>query len=84
MDAINAVFQFGGAFFIALAIREAIRHKGQGAHWGQVLWFTAYGIFSCAFMHGLEQTWSFIGATLVASTNLVFASVLVYFRFIHK
>ena len=80
-DVANAAFEFGGAFAKALDIKRLMRDKEvRGLHWISILFFVSWGVWNCYFYPNLHQPISTIGGIALATTNMLWLTLLLYYN----
>ncbi len=79
-DFINGSFEFIGSFFIFLSIRKLVRDKMvRGFHWGQLIVFTAWGVWNLYYYPYLGQWMSFAGGVAVITTNIIYLGMIAHY-----
>ena len=80
-DAINGIFEMGGAFAIVLSIVRVVRDRDvAGIAVLHVSYFTAWGLWNLYYYPSLGQTLSFVAGVAVVVANLVWISLLIRYR----
>jgi len=81
MDAINALFEVGGAFAIIPSIVAAWRAKKiVGVSIVTSLFFTSWGWWNIFYYPSLDQTLSAAAAGMLATTNSIWLFQIWYYR----
>jgi len=81
MDAINALFELGGAFAIIPSIVAAHRAKRiAGVSIFTSLFFTSWGWWNIFYYPSLDQTLSACAAVLLAATNSIWLGQIWIYR----
>jgi hypothetical protein len=84
-DTINAAFEFGGAFALALNVRRLwIDRAVSGVHWGPTVFFTAWGLWNLIYYPSLGQWLSLIGGAAIVVVNTVWLILAVRFGAFRK
>jgi hypothetical protein len=79
-DVINGLFETFGAVMITLSTHKLLRERiVRGIHWGQVAFFTSWGVFNMFYYPSIDQVWSFRGGCLVFAANMVYLINLIRF-----
>ena len=79
-DFINGSFELLGSFFIALSIKKLARDKMvRGFHWGQLTFFTTWGMWNLYYYPHLSQWASLVGGVAVTITNVIYLVMIVYY-----
>ncbi len=80
-DLINALFPLVGSAFILLNIRTLLKDKDvKGIHWISPLFFYCGQIWNCYFMWSLGQMFSFFAVGFMTALNLVWYSLMVFYK----
>jgi len=84
-DAVNGAFEIGGGFAIALSIRRLLRDQiVHGFHWGQLMFFTLWGVWNLYYYPHLDQWLSFVGGLGVVIANTVYLGLIMYYSLKEK
>jgi len=79
-DVINGSFEVGGSGAILLSIRQLAKDKSvRGFHWGQLGFFTSWGVWNLFYYPHLGQWTSFIGGCCVTLTNAIYLGMIFYY-----
>ena len=79
-DLINGAFESFGSLFILLSVRKLYRDKiVRGVSYLHVGFFTAWGAWNIYYYPYLGQWASFAGGCLIATTNTIYLSMLIYY-----
>jgi hypothetical protein len=71
-DAINAVFEGGGALFQLMNVRQILRDRTvRGVHWLPLAFWTMWGFWNVIYYPSLNQWLSFCGGLGVVVVNTV-------------
>lgn len=80
-DFFNSLFELCGALFVFFSIRDTLKHKSAtGISIITVTFFTIWGYWNLFYYPSLEQWLSATGAVLLALTNTVWFSLILYFK----
>lgn len=80
MDLVNAIFESLAGFFILASCRRLyIDKRVRGVSWLQVAFFTSWGIWNLVYYPSLGQWLSFAGGVVLAATNLLYLSMMIYY-----
>lgn len=81
MDLANAGFEFGGAIFILNHARVLFAEKiVRGISLVSIVFFLIWGIFNMFYYSHLEQSASWYAGIMVTLANLVWVSMIIYYR----
>ena len=84
-DLINGGFECVGIFFIIPSIIKTIKDKEvKGVNWLTVAFFTIWGIWNLIFYPINGLIFSFIGGIGIGVSNLVWAILLIYYKYFYK
>ena len=82
IDQDNAVFELFGAILTLLHSRAILRDRRvAGVSILAVSGFAAWGIWNLFYYPSLDQWWSFSAGLLLCFANLLYLSLLVWFRY---
>lgn len=80
-DAINALFELAGAFFIGLSVKKLYKDKSvRGLHWAQVAFFTCWGYWNIVYYPAIKQQYSFLAGIAVVLVNSVYLGMIFHYR----
>ena len=80
-DAVNGAFEALGGFAILLSIIRLYRDKKvMGFHWGQLSFFTAWGLWNLYYYPHLGQWLSLAGGIGVCSANCIYLAMIFYYK----
>lgn len=79
-DVVNGLFEFSGALFMGLNVRQLLRDRQvKGVHWLSMLFFTSWGYWNLFYYPSLGQTWSFLAGACLAAMNSAWATLTVFY-----
>lgn len=71
-DALNAIFELGGACLLWYDVIVVYRHKQiRGVWWPARAWFLAWGVWNLLYYPSLDQWLSFTAGLFIVAANLV-------------
>lgn len=80
-DIINATFELSGCLFIGASIRQVLKDKSvAGVSWLTMAFFFSWGMWNLIYYPSLGQWWSFAGGVGVTTTNLIYLSLIIYYK----
>lgn len=80
-DLINGLFEFFGAWFVALHIRQVKRDKSvAGVSIPATVFFTTWGFWNLFYYPNLGQWLSFTGGVALVITNSIWIYYLIKYR----
>lgn len=80
-DLLNSLFELSGAAFVFFSIRDTLKNKSAtGISIITVLFFSVWGYWNLFYYPSLEQWLSATGAILLAITNTVWLTLVLYFK----
>lgn len=80
-DSINGLFELLGAGAIWLSVRKLREDKKvRGFHWGQLGFFTSWGIWNLYYYPHLDQWLSFVGGLAVVGVNITYLAHIYMYR----
>lgn len=84
-DFINGLFEFAGAAFLSLNVRQILHDKVvKGVHWSSTVFFTSWGFWNLYYYPSLEQWWSFAGGVAIVAVNSVWLYLIWYYSTIYR
>jgi hypothetical protein len=79
-DAINAVFEGGGAIFLCLNVRRLLRDRSvKGVSLLTTGWWTAWGFWNVYFYSAVNTPASFFAGIAVVVVNAVWLALAIYY-----
>lgn len=76
-DVINGMFEIGGGLAILLSIIKLMRDRQvRGFHWGQLAFYTLWGLWNTFYYPHLDQWWSFMGGMFVVYMNSLYLGMI--------
>ncbi len=79
-DFCNGLFEMFGGLMLGLNVVKLYKDKEvKGVHWGAVAFFFSWGLWNLYYYPSLNQWWSFAGGCLIATMNLAWLSMLVFY-----
>jgi len=82
LDAVNCMFESGGALLLCMNIRRLLRDKQvQGVSIVPVMWWNLWGFWNVYYYHSLEQNASFWAGLGVLTANTIWVFLALYYRF---
>lgn len=79
-DAINAIFEGGGAVFLCLNVRRLLRDKSvKGVSLLTTSWWTAWGFWNVYFYSAVNTPASFYAGIAVVLVNAAWLALAVYY-----
>jgi hypothetical protein len=85
LDKVNGLFEMFGGFMMILSIRQAyIDKKVNGISIPACMFFATWAVFGTVYYPSLEQWWSFSGAIVLATGNVIWVSQLLYYSYWKK
>lgn len=80
-DFINGSFEFLAGFFILNHCWTVYRDKAvRGVSVISVIFFTAWGFWNLYYYPSLKQIWSFYGGISIVFTNILWISLILFYR----
>ena len=80
-DLINGVFETLGGLFVANHCRALMKDKAvKGLSILSVICFFLWGVWNLWYYPHLGQMWSFYGGVATVSANVVYISLLLYYK----
>lgn len=80
-DLINGAFEtFGGCALLLSVIRLHRDKQVRGVHWGNVGFFTAWGLWNLLYYPTLGQWASFAGGVFLVAVNAVWLGQIIYYQ----
>jgi len=80
LDQVNGFFEMFGGLMMLFSIRKAYKDKEvKGISIPACLFFASWAVFGMVYYPSLGQWWSFAGNVVLATTNVIWASQLVYY-----
>jgi hypothetical protein len=84
-DLINGSFEFFGGFFILNHCRVLIKEKRvAGISILSTVFFFSWGVWNCFYYPYLDQWLSFFGGLLIASSNILWICLLLYYKYFYR
>lgn len=81
-DIINGSFEFFGGILYIINVRRLIKDKEvKGVSWVPVMFFTFWGFWNLYYYPSLNQVFSFVGGIVIVSVNLLWLSLVFYYKF---
>ncbi len=81
MDLINSLFELFASLFILNHCRVLYEHKSvKGVSVVSVIFFTIWGLWNIIYYPSIGQILSFYAGIAVFVTNLIYISMLLYYR----
>jgi len=82
-DRINSGFELSGGFFIVLHILQALHDKSVGSVsiWS-VAFFALWGGWNVYYYKAIQQKWSLRATYFITVMNVVWVSLLIYYKYI--
>ncbi len=82
-DVVNGAFEMCGALFIILNIRCVFIDKQvRGISWLYVVFISLWGFWNLFYYPHLGQWWSFAGGIAIVTTNTLWFTLLLYYKFV--
>ena len=84
-DLINALFELGGAFAIAISVRKLYNDKlVRGISWLHVGFFMLWGAWNLYFYPSVNAPLSFYAGAVLCAVNTVYTLQLIYYTLKEK
>jgi len=81
-DIMNALFEFIGGLFLWMNVLTLYKDKViKGVYYPTVIFFFLWGIWNLWYYPSLNQWWSFAGGLWLATANLVWILLFMYYKF---
>ncbi len=78
LDFINGSFEFVGAAFQVVQVRQILKDKAvKGVHWLPILFFALWGYWNLIYYPSLEQWFSFTGGLLLTIATSIWLVLLI-------
>lgn len=80
-DAMNAIFEFGGALAVLPSILSILKSKqSQGIAVSTALFFTSWGLWNLFYYPFLDQPLSTLGAMVLSAVNIVWLFLILKYK----
>jgi len=80
-DAVNGLFELGGAVAIAMHIRAIVKSRqAHGVSLVATSFFFLWGLWNLYYYPHLEQWMSFTAGVAIASLNCVWVALIIHYR----
>jgi hypothetical protein len=80
-DQVNAVFEVAGAVATWSNVRRLISDRvAHGIDWRSFIFYSAWGAWNLYYYPSLDQPWSFVAGIALASGNVTWVLLYLYFR----
>lgn len=80
VDIINALFEMGGAIFLAMNVVRLHRDKVvRGVHWAATAFFTVWGYWNLFYYEHIGHIYSRVAGFAVVATNTVWLSQMIFY-----
>ena len=77
----NALFEFIGGLFLWMNVITLYKDKAtRGIYYPTVIFFFIWGVWNLWYYPSLDQWWSFIGGVWLATANLVWILLFMYYK----
>ena len=77
----NALFEFIGGLFLWMNVITLYKDKAtKGIYYPTVIFFFIWGVWNLWYYPSLDQWWSFIGGVWLATANLVWILLFMYYK----
>ena len=80
-DIMNALFEFVGGLFLWMNVITLYKDKAtKGIYYPTVVFFFFWGVWNLWYYPSLNQWWSFVGGVWLATANLVWILLFIYYK----
>lgn len=80
-DVMNALFEFIGGLFLWMNVITLYKDKAtKGIYYPTVIFFFLWGVWNLWYYPSLNQWWSFVGGVWLATANLVWILLFMYYK----